>query len=90
MRCYRQAATVCAPMSGRPQEARPRDLQRSHFIGLCASLRMNFNRPRYKGLVSEDPSDTPRQEQQVGRFLSILEERRAWRSYLSTHGQPTR
>jgi hypothetical protein len=44
MRSYGQAATACAPMSGRPQGVRPRDLQRSHSIGLCALLRMSFNR----------------------------------------------
>ena len=31
-----------------------------------------------------------RQEHQVGRFLSIFEERLARRAYLRTHGQPTR
>ena len=32
----------------------------------------------------------PRQEHQVGRLLSIFEERLARRAYLRTHGQPTR
>ena len=43
-----------------------------------------------EGIVSDDPSDALRQEHQVGRFLSIFEQRLARRSYLSTHGQPTR
>ncbi len=33
---------------------------------------------------------TPRLEHQVGRFLSIFEERPARHAYLRTHGQPTR
>src|SRR5271156_5719265 len=33
---------------------------------------------------------TPRQEHQVGRFLSLFEERLSRRAYLRTHGQPTR
>ncbi len=43
-----------------------------------------------EGIVSDDPSDALRQEHQVGRIVSIFEQRLAWRSYLSTHGQPTR
>lgn len=44
----------------------------------------------YEGIVSDDPSDALRQEHQVGRIFSIFEQRLAWRSYLSAHGQPTR
>jgi hypothetical protein len=44
----------------------------------------------YERIVSDNPSDAPGQEHQVGRFLSIFEQRLAWCSYLSTHGQPTR
>src|ERR1700761_2931665 len=36
-----------------------------------------------------DPSDAPRQEHQVGRFLSIFEECLARCAYLRTHGQAT-
>jgi hypothetical protein len=43
-----------------------------------------------EGIVSDDPSGALRQQHQVGRILSIFEQRLAWRSYLSTHGQPTR
>ena len=32
----------------------------------------------------------PRQENQFGGFLSLFEERLAWRAYLRAHGQPTR
>jgi hypothetical protein len=35
-------------------------------------------------------SDVPRQEHQLGRFLSIFEERLARRAYLRTHGEPSR
>ena len=44
----------------------------------------------YEGIVSDNSLDALRQEHQVGRFLSIFEQRLAWRSDLSTHGQPTR
>src|SRR5271154_3969880 len=40
-------------------------------------------------MVSDNSSDAPRQEHQVGRFLSIFEERLARRTYLCTHGQAT-
>ena len=36
------------------------------------------------------PVNCFRQEHQIGRFLSIFEERLARRAYLRTHGQPTR
>ena len=42
------------------------------------------------GVVSDNPLNAPRQEHQVGRFLSIFEERLARRAHLRTHGQPTR
>jgi hypothetical protein len=60
-------------------------------IALYRSLRFapdELQPPRYKGTVSDDPSDTSRQEQQIGRFLSIFEERLARRAYLRPHGQP--
>ena len=37
-------------------------------------------RPMLSEFVSDNPSDGPRQEQQVGRFLSIFEERLARRA----------
>ena len=39
--------------------------------------------------ISDGPSDAPRQEHQVGRFLSLFEERLARRAYPRTHGQAT-
>ena len=42
-----------------------------------------------KWIVSDDPSDAPRQEHQVGCFLSIFEERLARRADPRAHGQAT-
>jgi hypothetical protein len=38
-------------------------------------------------LFSDNPSDAPRQEHQVGRFLSLFDERLARRAYPRTHGR---
>lgn len=45
--------------------------------------------PNVKCSVS-DNSDAPRQENQLGRFLSSFGERLTRNAYVRTHGQPTR
>jgi hypothetical protein len=62
-------------------------------IALYRSLRFvpdELQPPRSKGIVSDDRQNTPWQEHQLGRFLSISEERFTRHPYLRTHGQATR
>src|SRR5579871_2189763 len=58
------------------------DLRR--WLGLRA-----VRRPRYPASTFWRRLSTPRQQQQVGRFLGILEKRLARRAYLRTHGKAT-